>query len=152
MAAFERMWPLLTPAQLLRDLFGSRALLRSAAAGVLRDAEWESLHRPRGGSEDDYEWSDADVALLDEAYAVLGPRSRSRKRRSDTEMRTYGHIVVDECQDQPPMALRMIAQALAQRLDDAGRRHRPGHVCPRAAELAGNPRSPAVGSGSSAAG
>ena len=110
MAAFERMWPLLTPAQLLRDLFGSRALLRSAAAGVLREVEWESLHRPRGDSEADYEWSDADVALLDEAYAVLGPRSRSRKRRSDTEMRTYGHIVVDECQDQPPMALRMIAR------------------------------------------
>ena len=110
MAALERMWPLLTPAQLLRDLYGSRALLRSAAAGVLTDAEWGLLHRPRGDTEDDYEWSDADVPLLDEAYSVLGPRSRSRRRRSDTEMRTYGHIVVDECQDQPPMALRMIAR------------------------------------------
>ena len=110
MAAFERMWPLLTPAQLLRDLYGSRALLRSAAEGVLRDDEWESLYRSRGDSEADYEWTDADVALLDEAYSMLGPRSRSRKRRSDTEIRTYGHIVVDECQDQPPMALRMIAR------------------------------------------
>ena len=110
MEAFERMWPLLTPAQLLRDLYGSRALLRSAAGGVLADAETEQLYRPRGDSEADYEWSDADVAVLDEAFAALGPRSRSRKRRSDTEMRTYGHIVVDECQDQPPMALRMIAR------------------------------------------
>ncbi len=110
MEAFERMWPLLTPAQLLRDLYGSRALLRSAADGVLADAESEQLYRPRGDSEADYEWSDADVPVLDEAYSVLGPRSRSRKRRSDTEMRTYGHIVVDECQDQPPMALRMIAR------------------------------------------
>lgn len=110
MEAFERMWPLLTPAQLLRDLYGSRALLRSAADGVLADAETEQLFRPRGDSEADYEWSDADVPVLDEAYSVLGPRSRSRKRRSDTEMRTYGHIVVDECQDQPPMALRMIAR------------------------------------------
>ena len=110
MEAFERMWPLLTPAQLLRDLYGSRALLRSAAGEVLADAETEQLYRPRGDSEADYEWSDADVPVLDEAYAVLGPRSRSRKRRSDTEMRTYGHIVVDECQDQPPMALRMIAR------------------------------------------
>ncbi len=110
MAAFERMWPLLTPAQLLRDLYGSRALLRSASEGVLPDDEWESLYRPRGDSEADYEWTDADVPLLDEAYSVLGPRSRSRKRRSDTEIRTYGHIVVDECQDQPPMALRMIAR------------------------------------------
>ncbi len=110
MEAFERMWPLLTPAQLLRDLYGSRALLRSAADSVLADAETEQLFRPRGDSEADYEWSDADVPVLDEAYSVLGPRSRSRKRRSDTEMRTYGHIVVDECQDQPPMALRMIAR------------------------------------------
>jgi DNA helicase IV len=110
MEAFERMWPLLTPAQLLRDLYGSRALLRSAAGGVLADGETEQLYRPRGDSEADYEWSDADVPVLDEAYAVLGPRSRSRKRRSDTDMRTYGHIVVDECQDQPPMALRMIAR------------------------------------------
>ena len=108
--AFERMWPLLTPAQLLRDLYGSRALLRSAAGGVLDDAETEQLYRARGDSEADYEWSDSDVPVLDEAYAVLGPRSRSRKRRSDTEIRTYGHIVVDECQDQPPMALRMIAR------------------------------------------
>lgn len=110
MEAFERMWPLLTPAQLLRDLYGSRALLRSAAGEVLADAETEQLYRPRGDNEADYEWSDADVPVLDEAYSVLGPRSRSRKRRSDTEMRTYGHIVVDECQDQPPMALRMIAR------------------------------------------
>ena len=110
MTALERMWPLLTPAQLLRDLYGSRALLRSATDGVLQPDEWEALYRPRGESEADYEWTDADVPLLDEAYAVLGPRSRSRKRRSDTEIRTYGHIVVDECQDQPPMALRMIAR------------------------------------------
>ena len=29
--ALERMWPVLTPEELLHDLFGSRALLRSAA-------------------------------------------------------------------------------------------------------------------------
>ncbi len=110
MAAFERMWPQLTPAQLLRDLYGSRALLRSAAQGVLEQDEWMSLHRPRGDSPDSYEWSDADVPLLDEAYAVLGPRSGTRKSRRDADIRTYGHIVVDECQDQPPMALRMIAR------------------------------------------
>ena len=110
MEAFERMWPLLTPAQLLRDLYSSPALLRSAASGVLKQAEWELLHRPRGDSEAAYEWSDADVPLLDEAYAQLGPRARSKRRRGDSGIRTYGHIVVDECQDQPPMALRMIAR------------------------------------------
>ena len=110
MTALERMWPLLTPAQLLRDLYSSRALLRSAASGILTAAEWESLYRPRGDSEVGYEWSDADVPLLDEAYAQLGARARSRRRRGDTGIRTYGHIVVDECQDQSPMALRMIAR------------------------------------------
>ena len=110
MAALERMWPLLTPAQLLRDLYSSRALLRSAASSVFTEAEWESLYRPRGDSEDAYEWSDADVPLLDEAYAQLGPQTRSKRRRGDAGIRTYGHIVVDECQDQSPMALRMIAR------------------------------------------
>src|SRR5690606_26277678 len=33
-AALDRMWPVLTPAQLLHDLFGSRALLRLAASGI----------------------------------------------------------------------------------------------------------------------
>ncbi|WP_419842242.1 HelD family protein [Candidatus Poriferisodalis sp.] len=107
-AALERMWPLLTPAQLLRDLYGSRALLRSAAAGVLADGEHEQLYRPRGADAADYEWSDADVPVLDEAHAALGPRSR--KHRNEAETRTYGHIIVDECQDQSPMALRMIAR------------------------------------------
>ena len=49
------------------------------------------------------------MPLLDEAYALLGPKVKG-KRRSDDGLRTYGHIVVDECQDQPPMALRMIGR------------------------------------------
>ena len=35
--ALDRMWPVLTPAQLLHDLFGSKALLKSAGRGVLDD-------------------------------------------------------------------------------------------------------------------
>ena len=38
--ALERMWPVLTPAELLHDLFGSRALLRLAASKWLADDEW----------------------------------------------------------------------------------------------------------------
>ena len=37
--ALEWMWPVLTPAELLHDLYGSRALLRSAAGRSLSDAE-----------------------------------------------------------------------------------------------------------------
>jgi DNA helicase IV len=105
-AALEWMWPSLEPADLLRDLFGSAALTRSAAAGRLSDEELASLHRPRGERGDDTRWTTADVPLLDEARARLGPR----RRRDDDEFRTYGHIVVDEAQDLSPMQLRMLAR------------------------------------------
>ena len=107
-AAFERMWPMLSPAQLLRDLYGSKALLRSAAKNLLNDEEMESLYRERGQSEDEYRWSDADVAVLDEAYTQLGPRLSSNRKPLEEEARTYGHIVVDEAQDHTPMGLRMV--------------------------------------------
>ena len=107
----ERMWPVLTPAELLHDLFGSRGLLRSAARGVLADGEHELLHRPRSASTGEVRWSAADVALLDEALEVLGPRPRRSGRiHEDDEIRKFGHIVVDEVQDLSPMHLRMIAR------------------------------------------
>ncbi len=109
--ALEGMWPSLTPAQLLRDLFGSPALMAASAKDLLTEQEQSVLYRPRGESEASYNWSDADVPLLDEAYELLGPR-RSRQRRAllDPEVRTFGHIVIDEAQDHSPMALRMIAR------------------------------------------
>ena len=108
--ALEWIWPVLTPAQLLRDLYGSEALLGAAAGDDLADEEWPTLYRPRGESLADYRWSDGDVPLLDEAYSGLGPRlDRDRKAR-DPELRTFGHIVVDETQDHTPMALRMISR------------------------------------------
>jgi len=105
--ALEWMWPVLTPAQLLHDLFGSRALLRNAGRNQLDDAEWAALVRPRSGSVDDIIWTNDDVPLLDEGRALLGPRSRG-PRRDDDEVRTYGHIVVDEAQDLSPMQLRVL--------------------------------------------
>jgi DNA helicase IV len=117
--ALERMWPVLTPAQLLRDLFGAPSLLRLASDGVLASDEVRLLVRDRGSSLDEVAWTDADMPLLDEAMALLG----SRKKRSvveppeggmgdggDGDIRTYGHIVVDEAQDLTPMQLRMLAR------------------------------------------
>jgi len=110
-ALVGRHWPLLTPTELLRDLFGSRALLRSACAGVLDDDEAELLHRDRGETLESHRWSDADVALVDEALALLGPLPRVSGRIAEQdEPRTYGHIVVDEVQDLTPMQLRMVAR------------------------------------------
>ena len=109
--ALERMWPYLTPAQLLHDLFGSRALLRSAGRKSLSDDEVESLYRERSASVDEVRWSEADVALLDEAFVVLGPKPRKNGKIDESdEIRTYGHIVVDEVQDLTPMQLRMVSR------------------------------------------
>jgi DNA helicase IV len=106
--ALERMWPLLTPAQLLHDLFGSLGLLRLAANGIFEDREYEALHRPRQASVDDVRWSPADVALLDDAREVLGPiPDKGGKIDEADEIRTFGHIVIDEVQDLTPMQLKM---------------------------------------------
>jgi DNA helicase IV len=101
------MWPILTPAQLLHDLFGSKALLRSAGRGRFTDAEIELLHRPRQGRAEDVTWTDADAALLDDARELLG--ARPGKKQEDA-IRTYGHIVVDEAQDLSPMDLRVLTR------------------------------------------
>ena len=83
-AVFEQMWPVLTPAQLLHDLFGSKALLRLAGSNVFRNGEWEVLHRPRSASVDDVRWSNADIALLDEALFQLGPRPKRNGKIDDS--------------------------------------------------------------------
>ena len=109
--ALDRMWPTLTPAELLHDLFGSAALLRLAGRGVLDDAEVGALHRPRADHIDDVRWSAADVALLDDAREALGPHPGKHGKVDEAdEIRTYGHIVVDEVQDLTPMQLKMAAR------------------------------------------
>ncbi len=68
----NRSWPVPKPETIVRRLPG--------------------LPRSRG-------WSDADLALIDEARAlILGPPQQ------------YGHVIVDEAQDLTPMQLRMVAR------------------------------------------
>src|SRR5690606_36422955 len=110
--ALERRWPVLRPAELLHDLFGSKALIELAARRHLDPDERAALFRPRSEDVGSVVWTHDDVPLLDEARALLGPR---RRRRSEDgtdpdEVRTYGHIVVDEAQDLWPMQLRMLAR------------------------------------------
>ena len=143
-AALDRMWPRLSPHELLHDLYGARPLLAAAGRGILTDAEIASLHRPRSASLDAVPWTVADAALVDEARALLGPRRQRPRRRSEVreraeraredvafwpaglgvepvngsappgaaeeEVRSFGHIVVDEAQDLSPMQLRMLAR------------------------------------------
>lgn len=114
-AALERMWPVLSAEELLHDLFGSPALLTLAGRGLLRAGERRLLYRARARSVDHVTWTGPDLALLDEARALLGPPlgRPSRVGRSDADEegpRTYGHIVVDESQDLSPMELRLVAR------------------------------------------
>jgi DNA helicase IV len=107
----EWMWPVLTPAQFLHDLFGAGSLLRNAGRDLLTESEWTSLLRERSESVDDIAWTHDDAPLLDEARSLLGPRLRRRRpgeSSDDDEIRTYGHLVVDEAQDLSPMQLRML--------------------------------------------
>jgi DNA helicase IV len=108
--ALERMWPVLTPAQLLHDLFGSQALINLAAGKILDRDERAVLYRPRSDDVTKVVWSHSDVPLLDEARERLGPRPRRRRDQADEEIRTYGHIVVDEAQDLSPMQLKMLTR------------------------------------------
>jgi len=105
--ALEWMWPVLTPAHLLHDLYGSHALLRSANSGQFTDAEIQLLYRRRESHADKVIWRFQDVPLLDEARAHLGYRPG---RRDEDAVRTYGHICIDEAQDLSPMELRMISR------------------------------------------
>jgi DNA helicase IV len=104
-AALERMWPVLTPAELLNDLFGSPALLKLAAHRYLGPEEWRLLARERQPDAAEVVFTHHDVPLLDEALELLGPRPR---HKDEDAVRTYGHIVVDEAQDLSPMQLRVL--------------------------------------------
>jgi DNA helicase IV len=103
--ALEWMWPVLSPAELLNDCFGSPALLRSATGRHLGSAEAALLKRRRFSDPRDAVFTQHDVPLLDEAAERLGPRPRHAEGES---VRTYGHIVVDEAQDLSPMQLRVL--------------------------------------------
>jgi len=93
MAAIARLWPILTPQQLLTDLFASRRLL-AAAAPSLSHSEKELLWRSPGTP-----WTPADVPLLDEAAELLGEddraqRALARRRRDEEEAYARGVLEI----------------------------------------------------------
>ena len=91
----ERVWPVVRPEALVRALLTQRAALAAPAEGILGEAEQRLLRRSRTG----FGWSEGDVALVDEARALLGEPPR-----------TFGHVIVDEAQDLTPMQLRAVAR------------------------------------------
>lgn len=95
----ERIWPQLTPASFLQDLFGSEARLLRAAGDDFTANEVQALYRRAAERLTEETWSDADVALLDHADQLI---SGSGQR--------FEHIVVDEAQDLSPMQLASVAR------------------------------------------
>jgi DNA helicase IV len=98
--ALERMWPVLSGAELINDLLGFAALVRSASQGLLTDAERALLHRPRARDVTSVAWTEDDVGLIDEADARLGPveaaRPKLRRARGGDEELDRASRVIDE--------------------------------------------------------
>lgn len=72
--AINLAWMPMTPEKLLGELFNKPAVLEAAAPG-LNGAERDLLFREPGAP-----WSEADVALLDEAAELLGPMDAAAGR------------------------------------------------------------------------
>lgn len=98
-AALNRMWPNLSAPAVLRRLYGHLPTRSTATAGILSPAEADLLARRPASRLAEEPWTRADLALLDEAEAVIS-----------SVPRRYGHIVVDEAQDLSAMELRMIGR------------------------------------------
>ena len=98
--ALDRMWPVLSGPELVNDLFGFSALVRSAARDVLTDDEQALLHRARVRDITTVAWAEDDVALVDEADSRLGPveaaRPRSRRTQNRDEDLDRASRVIDE--------------------------------------------------------
>ncbi len=91
-AAIARLWPVLSPQQLVSDLLTDPARL-AAAAPRMPAAERELLLREDGAA-----WTPADVPLLDEAAELLGEddrgaRAAAARRRRQEE--AYAQGVLD---------------------------------------------------------
>lgn len=91
-AAIARLWPVLTPQQLLDDLFDSPRRLIAAAPRLTKEERAVLSRDPDGG------WTPADVPLLDEAAELLGEDDRAARRRAKRERQreiAYAQGVLD---------------------------------------------------------
>jgi DNA helicase IV len=101
-SALDRLWPRLTPRQLVGDLLASAERLAAAGAG-LDAAERGLLLRPApagDGRDPDGGWTPADVPLLDEAAVLLGDdgararRAEARQAEQDRAELAYAREVL----------------------------------------------------------
>jgi len=110
-AALGRMWPALDGADVVRAMWSSPALLARAARDVLADEELVALGT--GGEEG---WTAADVALVDEARALIGPVASSlssapgRTRPSGPEAEAQAELIDRVMSDSAPECPRCGAE------------------------------------------
>jgi DNA helicase IV len=91
-ALITKLWPVLTPQQLLDDLFDSPRRMAAAAPRLTREERALLSRDPDGG------WTPADVPLLDEAAELLGEDDRAARRRAKRERQreiAYAQGVLD---------------------------------------------------------
>jgi DNA helicase IV len=124
--AISKLWPVLTPQQLLSDLLADPARLK-AAAGGLSVAERTALRREASTDLADG-WTPADVPLLDEAAELLGEDERAiraEKERRRRMQEAYAQGVLDiigrDDEDDPEVLMGadlVDATRLAERYED----------------------------------
>jgi DNA helicase IV len=100
--ALDRIWPTITPPELVRQLLASEERIERAASGVLNETEKRLLYRKPVERLDQVSWSLSDPPLVDEVQELIEPA-----------VRVYGHVVLDEAQDLTPMQLRMVGRRIA---------------------------------------
>ncbi|MBB5135259.1 DNA helicase IV [Thermocatellispora tengchongensis] len=129
--AVDRLWPALTPQDLLTGLYASAEWIAAAAPG-LTEAERALLLREPGGG-----WTPADVPLLDEAAELLGEdtsAAEAEARRRHREQVAFAQEVLhiaegsrstdqeDDVEDVLSVTDLLDAEALAGRHEDADTR------------------------------
>jgi DNA helicase IV len=94
--AVNKLWPTLTPVELLAALYSDRGALQAAAGSVLSDTERKALARQAAPSA----WTHADVPLLDELAELLGfdnseqrAARRALRRQEELEARYAAEVL-----------------------------------------------------------
>lgn len=96
--AVTKAWPTQHPKAVLQRLLTNADVLADAADGLLSAVEQHALLGPKPGSKE-RPWTAADQLLLDETNSLL-----------DGPPFVFGHVVVDEAQDQSAVGLRVIGR------------------------------------------
>ncbi|MFD2841192.1 HelD family protein [Populibacterium corticicola] len=115
--ALNIAWFPISPEKLIEDLWAKPHRLQEAAPH-LSDSEIAALYREPG-----HGWSTADIALLDEAYELLGENDQTRadaakaRDAARTEALEYARQVLENA---PKDSIRVDAELLAERFLDNG--------------------------------